>query len=44
MVAGMGFFPISRETLEKLPPRLSSKVLFPKDEADLLEKLERGLV
>lgn len=40
MVGGMGFFPISRETLEKLPARVSARVMFPKDEQDVLDKLE----
>ena len=40
MVGGVGFFPISPETKEKLPLNLASKVLFPKDEEDLLNKID----
>jgi len=43
MVGGVGFFPISRETMEKLPPNISRKVIFPKNEEDLLEQLERRI-
>jgi hypothetical protein len=43
MVAGMGYFEISKETFEKLPGNLSARgIIFPQDEEDLVKKLKEA--